>query len=549
MNVMYIIGILVGAAVIVTGTIIVTQAVRHFLTVKEMKKGPNKILLQAEDLLFIEPKAASCKSVKSNPMFDKPERLLTSRNSLSRNSVAFEVNTTRIARYNGELVFVKALKMKDFEMKHVLRQFIKQLRDVRHENVAAFIGCRPDPMKPTLVFEYCSRHSLQDVIRTDDIKLDWDFKLSLMTDLIKGMKYIHSSLLRFHGSLRSVNCVIDSRWVLKVTDYGVNQFYQKGKAKRPLSDKDLLWTAPEHLREDKEIPGGSCKGDVYSFAIIMQELILRGDPYCMLNIDTKDIIRKVRRPPPMCRPSVSPQAAPPQYVQIMKRCWSELPHMRPDYEQLNMEFNELNKGKKTNIVDTMFKMLEKYSNNLEEIVRERTIALEEEKKKTENLLTQMLPQSVAQSLLMGQPVEPESFDDVTIYFSDIVGFTSISAMSTPIQVVNLLNDLYTMFDATIDDYDVYKVETIGDAYMVSSGLPKRNGHRHAAEISTMALDLLSQCGQFTIRHMPDMPLRLRIGLHTGPCVTGVVGLRMPRYCLFGDTVNTASRMESTGARK
>ncbi|KAK2187599.1 hypothetical protein NP493_160g00023 [Ridgeia piscesae] len=192
-----------------------------------MKKGPNKILLQAEDLLFIEPKAASCKSVKSN-LFDKSDRLPTSRNSLSSRSVGFDINTTRTARYNGELVFVKALKMKDFEMKNILRHFIKQ-----------------------------------------------------------GMKYVHSSLLRFHGSLRSVNCVIDSRWVLKVTDYGVNQFYQKCKAKRPLADKDLLWMAPEHLREDTETPGGSAKGDVYSFAIIMQELILRGAPYCMLNIDVK----------------------------------------------------------------------------------------------------------------------------------------------------------------------------------------------------------------------------------------------------------------------
>lgn len=82
-----------------------------------------------------------------------------------------------------------------------------------------------------------------------------------------------------------------------------------------------------------------------------------------------------------------------------------------------------------------------------------------------------------------------------------------------------------------------------------SGLPIRNDNQHAAEIATMSLHLLSEVKQFTIRHRPKENLMLRIGIHSGPVCAGVVGLKMPRYCLFGDTVNTASRMESTGVRK
>ncbi|GFO39624.1 guanylate cyclase [Plakobranchus ocellatus] len=198
------------------------------------------------------------------------------------------------------------------------------------------------------------------------------------------------------------------------------------------------------------------------------------------------------------------------------------------------------------MIDNMLAMLEKYANHLEELVAERTSELDAEKKKTENLLYRMLPQSVAEDLKLGKPVKAELFDDVTIYFSDIVGFTKICSESTPIEVVNLLNSLYTLFDDIITRYDVYKVETIGDAYMLASGLPKRNGVKHTKEIANAALDILASIGTFTIPHLPDKRLRIRIGIHMGAVVAGVVGLAMPRYCLFGDAVNTASRMESTG---
>ncbi|KAI5638618.1 adenylate and guanylate cyclase catalytic domain-containing protein [Phthorimaea operculella] len=462
----------------------------------------------------------------------------------------------RRTRYKGDAVQLKPLPlpagMTTVELKRKATDVLLVLHTLRHENLNPFIGkyllliCCLCETRPALVFDHCGRGSLEDVLMADEIKLDWTFRLSLLTDLVKGLRYLHASPLRVHGRLSSRNCVVDSRWVLRLTDYGAPEFYRtQGLTPPPRRARDRLWTAPELLRAG-EGARGTQPGDVYSFAIIMQEVIVRGEPYCMLSLSPDEIVEKLCRPPPLIRPSVSMGAAPPEAVSVMRQCWAEAPDLRPDTDSLQDIFRLLHRGRKINIVDSMFEMLEKYSNNLEELIKERTEQLDMEKKKTEQLLNRMLPRSVAELLLLGLRVEPEEFEEVSIYFSDIVGFTELAARSTPVQVVALLNDLYTTFDAAIERYQVYKVETIGDAYMVVGGLPVR-ARDHAESVATMALHLLHLAGRFRIRHLPATPLHLRIGLHSGPCCAGVVGLTMPRYCLFGDTVNTASRMESTGA--
>uniref|UniRef100_A0A8C2F5Q5 Guanylate cyclase n=1 Tax=Cyprinus carpio TaxID=7962 RepID=A0A8C2F5Q5_CYPCA len=452
--------------------------------------------------------------------------------------------------YKGNITAIKYVNKKRIELTRKVLFELKHMRDVQNEHLTRFIGACIGPPNICILTEYCPRGSLQDLMESEGITLDWMFRYSLINDIVKGMAFLHNSVIVSHGNLKSSNCVVDSRFVLKITDYGLESFRKETN----LEDVHALyarklWTAPELLRADNPPACGTQKGDVYSFGIILQELALLKGVFYLEGpcLSPKVIIERVAEGRwPYLRPLLCPQSHSDELGQLMQRCWSEDVNERPDFNQIKVLLRKNNRGYGSNILDNLLSRMEQYANNLEELVEERTQAYHEEKRKAEALLYQILPHSVAEQLKRGEMVQAEAFDSVTIYFSDIVGFTALSAESTPMQVVTLLNDLYTCFDAIIDNFDVYKVETIGDAYMVVSGLPVRNGKLHAREIARMSLALLEAVHSFRIRHRPDQQLRLRIGIHSGPVCAGVVGLKMPRYCLFGDTVNTASRMESNG---
>ncbi|XP_034835758.1 atrial natriuretic peptide receptor 1-like isoform X1 [Maniola hyperantus] len=453
--------------------------------------------------------------------------------------------------YKGCRVAIKKVDKQRIDLTRPLLLELKKMKDLEHDHLTRFYGACVDPPHCCLLTEYCPKGSLQDILENDTIKLDWMFKVSLMHDIVKGMHYLHSSDIKSHGALKSSNCVVDSRFVLKITDFGLNALRTSEKDARAHSYwTRMLWTAPELLRMAEPPHEGTQKGDVYSFGIVMHEIVNRQGAFWLgpgIELSPKEIIDAVigscLRPNTTYNRSCEADDA----AELMRRCWAEEPTERPDFGHLKGAIRRLNKTQESsNILDNLLSRMEQYANNLEYLVSERTQDYLEEKKKCEELLYQLLPKSVASQLINGQSVVAETFEQVTIYFSDIVGFTALSASSTPMQVVDLLNDLYTCFDSIVENYDVYKVETIGDAYMVVSGLPERNGTRHACEVARMALALLDAVRRFRIRHRPHDQLKLRIGLHSGPCVAGVVGLKMPRYCLFGDTVNTASRMESNG---
>ncbi|XP_070599803.1 atrial natriuretic peptide receptor 2 isoform X2 [Erythrolamprus reginae] len=454
--------------------------------------------------------------------------------------------------FKGNVVAIKHVNKKRMELTRQVLFELKHMRDIQFNHLTRFIGACIDPPNICIVTEYCPRGSLQDILENESINLDWMFRYALINDIVKGMAFLHNSIIGYHGSLKSSNCVVDSRFVLKITDYGLASFRQshESEGNHALYAKKL-WTAPELLQKGTLLPPPPAmqKADVYSFGIILQEIALRSGAFHVegIELSPKEIVQKVcNGQPPYFRPTIDTRLHSEELAVLMERCWAQQPAERPDFAQIKAFVRRFNKEGSTSILDNLLSRMEQYANNLEKLVEERTQAYLEEKRKAENLLYQILPHSVAEQLKRGETVQAEAFDCVTIYFSDIVGFTSLSAESTPMQVVTLLNDLYTCFDAIIDNFDVYKVETIGDAYMVVSGLPVRNGKLHAHEIVRMALALLEAVKTFHIRHRPSEQLRLRIGVHSGPVCAGVVGLKMPRYCLFGDTVNTASRMESNG---
>lgn len=194
--------------------------------------------------------------------------------------------------------------------------------------------------------------------------------------------------------------------------------------------------------------------------------------------------------------------------------------------------------------------LRQTSKELELRVIERTAQLREsneqlivEQEKSERLLLNILPESIARQLKDGQSSIAEGFAEATILFADLVNFTQLSQKMPPGKLISLLNEVFSKFDQLTEKYGLEKIKTIGDAYMVVGGLPVPSAN-HAEAIAEMALDIQTEIAKFSRTKGHDFSIR--IGINTGPVIAGVIGTKKFIYDLWGDAVNVASRMESHG---
>ncbi len=185
------------------------------------------------------------------------------------------------------------------------------------------------------------------------------------------------------------------------------------------------------------------------------------------------------------------------------------------------------------------------NHDLQKRIDVRTRELEVARAQTETLLLNILPPPIAQRLKNGEVMIADHYDQATVLFADIANFTPLSARLSPQKLVELLNEVFSVFDRIVGRYELEKIKTIGDSYLVVGGVPK-SSINHTERMARAALDMIPALAQ--VSRDLDLPLDARIGVHSGPVVAGIIGQQKFIYDLWGDTVNLASRMESHGVQ-
>ncbi|XP_055339435.1 guanylate cyclase 32E-like isoform X3 [Paramacrobiotus metropolitanus] len=409
---------------------------------------------------------------------------------------------------------------------HKLRRHVYNLNQLRHENVADFVGLSQTSTFVTVISECTSKGTLRQLLSFGQQKMDEKLRFSLCWDLFHGLEYIQKSV-EFHGNLTSFFCLVDHRFSLKIAQTGFTRFYEVLHVPneepeiealfclwKPVDVHDMVRSNSLHLikhyKNVKEI-------DMFAMAMIFYEILSNKLPLDIANLSQETVQGVLDKIKEKGNFQITDELVSDPIRHLLNVCLSN--PTTYDYPTIKT-FGE-----------AMKKVITRAKPYMLQIVRH---------------LEMHAQRSIVKRLRNKVSVQPEHFDQVTLLFSDLPAFSHIVMRCTPWETIELLNTIHSRFDEVMTHYDVYKVETINDCYIIASGLPIRNGALHAGIICSLALRFIQTAQLVTNPADSRRQLQSRIGIHTGPIVAGVIGKKMPRYCLFGDTINTCSRMESHG---
>ncbi|XP_055350628.1 atrial natriuretic peptide receptor 1-like [Paramacrobiotus metropolitanus] len=417
-------------------------------------------------------------------------------------------------------------------------RILREVMKVDHPNINRLNGITIMQMSGYFVSDYCTRGSLPALL--NKMTLDANFQASLMLDVLKGLRAVHRSVLKCHGNLSAYSCLIDRNFTLKLGKVGFAQI-------RLQHVHDISQKGTQNEKGKQAFASGA-KKDVRDIAHIMLQIIFQDNAKeCVLNSEPVNDFT-AQRAGALTGPFAN-------LLPLLISCQSIDMSNLPDIDQLlkNVQPALRPFTKAASLAEQILGRLATYTDELDYQVAQRTIDLMEERKRCDNLLWAMLPSDVVNDLRKGHTPEAEYYLSTSIMFVEVSGFGILLGQITPEEAMVFLNEVFSKFDGLLNNHDVYKVETIKESYLVASGVPRRNESRHVYEVCRLAASMVNAyLATFALRF--NGTTTLRAGIHSGAVAAGavaagavVVGRKAPRYFLFGDTINTASRMMSTGA--
>eukprot|EP00960_Hanusia_phi_P051954 761139-Hanusia_phi.AAC.1 len=316
---------------------------------------------------------------------------------------------------------------------------------------------------------------------------------------------------------------------MQVADFGlsrVKSVHQRDKVVKGTGT--IAWMAPELLRGGNNTP----ESDVYSFGVILNEVFSREDPYKgedlrMVVLEVMDLQREEEK-----RPAIDAQC-PADVKGLIRDCWSKEAELRPSLAEIDRRLRAVDTAAATDSCAAKL-ACERWRKTRTGRGREGEDREREEcERKASDLIYDVFPEHIAHALRDGKKIEPEKKDMVSIYFSDIVGFTDICSKMDVEKVSDMLDRLYTALDGLACSLNIFKIETIGDAYMCVCNLVEEQPD-HAARLAYFAIKAVEVAATTLVDKENESlgSVKLRIGINSGPVVANVIGTSRPKYTLF-----------------